>query len=220
MGLVNAVVAVNGKLLNITRVPQDKSNHSSSIRLRRVWKSKCCRIEENCRRSTRYKKLSPCNAKFFHHHVFGKRCQYCQDIVTLEERMLALLNTKTEPLIPDPQPKTGRSRAEKRESIRGRQGETVTLRCRLDCLSSAVEIILWLSPNNPQSDVCAVSAKKFTLLSSVRAIHLRNEGNVDIVDELFLGTGLTSAGALSPLAERVRWRQYRTCPGKYLKPDL
>ena len=50
--------------------------------------------------------------------------------MTLEERMLALLGTKTEP--PAPEPKTGRVKLEKRETVRGRQGETVTLRCRSD----------------------------------------------------------------------------------------
>ena len=50
--------------------------------------------------------------------------------MTLEERMLALLGTKTEPSVPEL--KTGRVKLEKRETVRGRQGETVTLRCRSD----------------------------------------------------------------------------------------
>ena len=50
--------------------------------------------------------------------------------MTLEERMLALLSTKTEPPVPEPQPKTGRAKLEKRETVRGQRGETVTLRCR------------------------------------------------------------------------------------------
>ena len=46
-------------------------------------------------------------------------------MLTIEEKMLALLSTKTEP-----QPKLARSKIEKRERVRGRPGETVTLRCR------------------------------------------------------------------------------------------
>lgn len=53
--------------------------------------------------------------------------------MTLEERMLALLATKAEPPVQEPQPKTGRAKLEKRETVRGRQGETVTLRCRSHC---------------------------------------------------------------------------------------
>ena len=48
--------------------------------------------------------------------------------MTIEEKMLVLLSTKTEPLVPEP--KSARSKMEKRERVRGRPGETVTLRCR------------------------------------------------------------------------------------------
>ena len=50
--------------------------------------------------------------------------------MTIEEKMLALLTTKTEPLVPEPQPKSARSKMEKRDRVLGRPGETVTLRCR------------------------------------------------------------------------------------------
>ena len=70
MGLIRAVVTVNGKLLIITtRLRINPIISSSPHGLRLVWKSKCCRIEENCRRSTRYQELSPCNAQVVTNHV-------------------------------------------------------------------------------------------------------------------------------------------------------